>query len=109
MPAPPLSAMSGSGALTPTDYAVGMMESLFGRQFGAYQSAQSLSAYMQRAGGGARGIIHAIRPNGPGHYLNVVNYKGNVMLLDGQLGGVVNWSELTNNFGLTQFSLMRTQ
>jgi hypothetical protein len=107
MPAPPLKGMSSTGEMMPTEYAKEMLQDLYGRTFGQYQPAQQVAGIIQRGGWGARGILHASRPNGPGHFLNIVNYKGTVMLLDGQLGRIVNWSELASN-GFNEFSLMRT-
>ncbi|WP_442933462.1 toxin glutamine deamidase domain-containing protein [Micromonospora sp. CPCC 205554] len=46
---------------------------------------------MQRSGPGARGIVVGLRgPGRQGHAFNVVNQKGVVRFLDGQIGGPAN-------------------
>ncbi|WP_326807173.1 DUF6531 domain-containing protein [Streptomyces sp. NBC_01775] len=64
---------------------------------GNFQKQNGLSGvveHMQRAGEGARGIVGAWPEKGIGHYFNVMNDRGSVVFLDGQIGHahhVANW------------------
>ncbi|MDR4494812.1 MAG: toxin glutamine deamidase domain-containing protein [Nitrospirales bacterium] len=82
------------------------LESLLGTKFGPMKEAAEINNTIFHAGEGARGIIAADGPGG-GHYFNIVNFAGDVLLLDGQLGRQVSWAEY-RRMGLHSFRLMRT-
>lgn len=70
------------------------------------KAAADINNTIFHAGEGARGIIAVDGPGG-GHYFNIVNFAGEVLLLDGQLGRQVSWAEY-RRMGLHSFQLMQT-
>ncbi|MER7748969.1 toxin glutamine deamidase domain-containing protein [Streptomyces bacillaris] len=61
-----------------------VIEEFYGRKFRS-RSFSNIVGDMQKAGPGARGIVHGLDADG-GHVFNVVNINGRVTFLDGQLG-----------------------
>lgn len=99
LPAPP-------GACAGTSAA--QLEALAGGSFGSRGSHADVNNAIYHAGDGARGIVLARRPgSGLGHFFNIVNHGGDVMLLDGQLGRVMSWAEY-RQMGFNDFALLRT-
>ena len=78
----------------------------FGRPFGAPASAAGVNNAIYHAGDGARGIVFANGAGG-GHFFNIVNAAGDVMLLDGQTGRQMTWGAY-QDMGFHEFSLLRT-
>jgi len=105
-------ALAGRGALPapPTSCAgttIAQLASKYNGQFSNYGSHADINNMIFRAGDGSRGIVFAQKPSGTGHYFNIVNHGGDVMLLDGQLGKVMSWASY-REMGFSQFSLLRT-
>jgi hypothetical protein len=107
IPAPPERVMNTDPA-NPRGVPKAMLEYLFGRGFGNPATPAVVEAQLAQGGANARGILFGYRPGAQiGHFLNIVRYNGDVLLLDGQVGRVVTWQELWNQ-GLTTFQLMPT-
>ncbi|GAA2075804.1 hypothetical protein GCM10009801_30780 [Streptomyces albiaxialis] len=62
------------------------MQNSLGGTFQRQNGLSGLVENMERAGDGARGIVGAWPRTGVGHYFNVMNDRGNVVFLDGQVG-----------------------
>lgn len=60
-------------------------EARFGSRLSAVLSRDRMSAVMQAAGPGARGIVFGDRPGAIGHVLGVINQNGTVRFLDGRI------------------------
>jgi hypothetical protein len=97
LPAPPASC---AGTNT------GEVAIVYGREFGPYGSTAEINNAIFHAGDGARGIVFA-KGAGGGHYFNIVNFAGDVMLLDGQAGKPMTWAAY-REMGFSDFSLLRT-
>ena len=82
-------------------------ELFIGKEFGPYLTAAQANQFMVGAGHLARGIIRGERQNGNGHQFNIVNYRGAVLLLDGQDGVMSTWQELSQ-LGFQKFQIIRT-
>ena len=83
---------------------LGVIERFYGKRFGRLVPIDRIRSEVSAGGPGARGIVYG-RPNNPkipGHVFNVVNQKGVVRFLDGQIGGAARLS------GYRSFSLLRT-
>jgi hypothetical protein len=82
----PSCAMPTKGSLP-----ISVIESLYGGKFSGPLSAQQIEAGMLNAQNGARGIVFGNRgPGVAGHVFNVVNQRGTVRFLDGQIGAPAN-------------------
>ena len=82
-------------------------ELFIGKEFGPYLTAAQANQFMVGAGHLARGIIRGERANGAGHQFNIVNYRGAILLLDGQDGVMSTWQELSQ-LGFQKFQIIRT-
>lgn len=71
--------------------------------FASYPSAESIGAFIERAGPGARGIVYGHQTGEElGHFFNVVNQNGKAVFLDGSVGSVANTSVYST------FAMVRT-
>ncbi|QTD55550.1 toxin glutamine deamidase domain-containing protein [Parasphingorhabdus cellanae] len=78
-----------ASAAMPSSGPVGLdvLQTRFGAQFSGAMTEASITATMEAAGNGARGIVFGYRgPNQVGHVFNVVNQNGTIRFLDGQIG-----------------------
>ena len=82
------------------------LEHFYKRPFDPPASAADVNNAIFHAGDGARGIVFA-KAAGGGHFFNVVNAGGDVILLDGQSGKVMTWGAYQHD-GYYEFSLLRT-
>jgi RHS repeat-associated protein len=97
----PASAMPGRAEDFP------VLETYFNANFGSRTTISQIESQMLSAGSGARGIVMGERLAGPGatsHVFNVVNQRGVVRFLDGQVGGPAN----TTHGAYIGFRLLRT-
>jgi hypothetical protein len=91
----PATALPSSGAVS-----IRVLERHFGARFGPTTTIDAITAQVQAAGPGARGIVFGSRGSGPGHVFNVVNQRGTVRFLDGQSGTAANVGDGFNGFRL---------
>jgi RHS repeat-associated protein len=83
---------------------ISMIEQHFRTTFGAPGTIQRVTAAMEAAGNGARGIVFGSRGGEEvGHVFNVVNQRGTIRYLDGQTGKSANLDD-----GYVSFQLLRT-
>ncbi len=104
-------ALAGRGTLPapPTSCAgtnTRQLEGHYNQTFGSPGAHADVNNTIFHAGDGARGIVFA-KAAGGGHYFNIVNHGGDVMLLDGQLGQPMTWGAY-REMGFYEFSLLRT-
>jgi hypothetical protein len=104
----PSDAIMNTNPANPRGTLTSVLEAGYGRRFGNPSTPQLILGQLAQLGSGGRGILYA-RPatSNSGHFLNIVEYNGNVLLLDGQLGRAVSWQEL-NSWGYNIFNLMPT-
>lgn len=96
----PASALPGK----PTN--ISILEKHFDAKFSSIMSKSNIETGMLKAGDGARGIVFGSRGQGQvGHVFNVVNQKGVIRFLDGQIGKVVDFS---SSQGYKGFHVLRT-
>lgn len=62
------------------------LEAATGGTFRGPGTIDQLSRSIEAGGNGARGIVAGYRPDGTGHFFNVVNDGGTVRFIDGQIG-----------------------
>ncbi len=68
---------------------ISVLESKFGGRFSRNMSRNAITAALEKAGSGARGIVFGSRgPEVEGHVFNVINQNGAIRFLDGQTGKV---------------------
>ncbi len=91
-----------ASALLGGPFRIDVLEQIFGAKFSAAGVVGKVIEVMLTAGDGSRGIVYGVREGGVGHVFNVVNQKGVIRFLDGQIGRAAELS------GYTQFRVLRT-
>lgn len=67
----------------------GVLEDFFGAKFEDVTGAMDIGRQLVKAGDGARGVVMGYTPGGRvGHVWNVINRNGDILFVDGQLGGI---------------------
>ncbi len=91
-----------ASALLGGPYRIDVLEEIFGAKFSVPEAISWVVEVLSASGPGARGIVLGVRDGGVGHVFNIVNQKGVVRFLDGQIGRPAILD------GYAQFRLLRT-